>query len=134
MIARRNAAEALGWLGSPLATRALVEALKDDSLLVRERVVWALGEIGDPNARAVLVHVQSDDPSAPVRDLAGAALTRIEAKPQIVARWPATWAPVLQRLQAIRWSILALSLVGASWLVLGPRALSLLPVPQGNNR
>ena len=134
VIARRNAAEALGWLGSPSATSALVEALEDDSSLVRERVAWALGEIGDPNARAALVRVQTDDASAPVRDLAGAALARIEAKPQIVARWPETWAPVLQRLQVIRWSILALSLVGALWLMLGPRALSLLPVPQGNNR
>jgi HEAT repeat protein/photosystem II stability/assembly factor-like uncharacterized protein len=132
--ARRNAAEALGWLGSPSATTALVEALKDKSSLVREQVAWALGEIGDPYARAALMRAQSGDPSALVRDMAGASLTRIEAKPLTVTRWPVTWAPALQRLQAIRWSILALSLAGAIWLMVGPRTLLLLPALQRNNQ
>lgn len=132
--ARRNAAEALGWLGSPSATPALVEALKDNSWLVREQVAWALGEIGDSHARTALMRVQSDDPSALVRDMAGASLAHVESKPLIVARWPATWAPVLQRLQGMRWFTLALSLAGAIWLMLGPRTLSFLPALQRNNQ
>jgi HEAT repeat protein len=132
--ARRSAAEALGWIGSPSGTTALVEALKDNSSLVREQVTWALGEIGDPAARAALAHAQSRDPSASVRAAAEAALARIEARPVTVARWPATWASALQRLQAVRWSILALSLAGAMWLVAGQRTLSLLPILQRSNR
>lgn len=132
--ARRNAAEALGWIGSPAATAALVEALEDPSTPVREQAAWALGEIGDPAARAALARVQDRDPSVPVQAEATAALARIEASPVTIARWPATWAPALQRLQALRWSLLALSLLGAIWLVASPRTLQAVPALQRNRR
>jgi HEAT repeat protein len=132
--ARRNAAEALGWIGSPAATVALVEALQDPSMPVREQAAWALGEIGDPAARAALARAQDRDPSAPVQAEATAALARIEASPVSVPRWPTTWAPALQRLQALRWSLLALFLAGAIWLVAGPRTLQALPTLQWNRR
>jgi HEAT repeat protein len=127
---RRNAAEALGWIGSPSATAALIAGLEDENALVREQAAWALGEIADPAARAALEKVQSGDSSFSVQAAASAALVRIKDTPDRASRWPATWAPALQRLQAVRWSILALSLAGAGWLAASRKILSLLPEPQ----
>ena len=81
-----------------------------------------------------LARLQDGDPSVPVQAEATAALARIEASPVAAARWPATWAPTLQRLQALRWSLLALSLAGAMWLVAGSRALRALPALQRDRR
>jgi HEAT repeat protein len=128
--ARRNAATALGWIGSPSATAALVDMLEDENAAVREQAAWALGEIGDPAGRAALEHAQARDASPVVQLAATAALSRVEGRPVVRAGWPATWAPALHRLQPLRWSILALTLAGAAWLVLGHKSLSLLPVSQ----
>ncbi len=128
--ARRNAATALGWIGSPSATAALVDMLEDENAAVREQAAWALGEIGDPAGRAALEHAQARDASPVVQLAATAALSRVEGRPVVTAGWPATWAPALHRLQPLRWSILALTLAGAAWLVLGHKSLSLLPVSQ----
>ena len=60
--ARRNAAQALGWIGSSSATEALVHALKrDGDGAVRAQAAWALGEIGDPAARKALERAQMRD-------------------------------------------------------------------------
>lgn len=131
---RHNAAEALGWIGSPLASAALVDALEDPSYQVRAQSAWALGEIGDPAARVALARVQSRDPSAVVQVAAEAALNQIGDLPVTVTHWPETWAPTLKRLQAVRWSFLALSFAGAIWLVAGQRSLPLLAMLQVNRR
>lgn len=132
--ARRNAAEALGWIGSASATEALLETLGDDRALVREQAAWALGEIGDPAARTALERAQARDPSASVQLAAAGALARIEGQQVTAARWPASWAPTLNRLQPLRWSILGLALVGAVWLALGQKSLSPLVVLQRQER
>jgi HEAT repeat protein len=46
-IARRNAAEMLGWIGSPSAGQALVAALADECAEVRSQAAWALDEMGN---------------------------------------------------------------------------------------
>jgi HEAT repeat protein len=116
---RRNAAQALGWLAAPSATRALAGALEDGDPKVRQQAAWALGEIGDPAAQAALDRARTDDPVAEVQAEAGRAMARLAEQATPVTRWPATWAPVLNRLQAMRWLVLALSLAGAAWLAMG---------------
>ncbi len=122
--ARSRAAEALGWIGSPSATGPLVDALEDEDATVRGQAAWALGEIGDPAARAALERARSRDPEARVQTEAASALSRLREEPVEVARWPASWAPTLSRLQAMRWLVLVLSLAGAAWLMVGIRPLS----------
>ena len=69
--ARRNAAQALGWIRSPLATDALVRVLeKDRDATVRGQAAWALGEIGDPAARRTLERAQLRDPAVEVQTAA----------------------------------------------------------------
>ncbi|MGQ9597800.1 MAG: HEAT repeat domain-containing protein [Anaerolineae bacterium] len=117
---RRNAAQALGWIGSPAATAALARTLRTDrDTTVREQAAWALGEIGDPAARTALEHAWSRDAEPGVRTTAGWALARLSPQPVTTARWPATWAPVFSQLEAVRWLILTTSLLGAAWLARG---------------
>jgi HEAT repeat protein/photosystem II stability/assembly factor-like uncharacterized protein len=131
--ARSNAAQALGWIGSPSATDALVQALGDKSSLVRSEAAWALGEVGDPAARAALERIQQRDPSAVVQAVAGRSLTAIEQQPDRTSGWLASLAPALNRLQALRWLILAVSLAGAAWLAMTNTRMA-LPVLQVNRR
>jgi HEAT repeat protein len=127
--ARRNAAEALGWIGSPSATEALAKALgKDDDAAVRSQAAWALGEIGDPAARRALERAQRRDPEAVVQVAAERALTRLPEQPEAAGDWASRWAPVLNRLQPVRWLVLALSLGGAAWLILGRESLFVAPL------
>jgi HEAT repeat protein len=127
---RRNATQALGWIGSPSATRALASALEDDDPKVRQQAAWALGEIGDPAAQAALDRARSNDVVTEVRAEAGRALARLGEQATPASRWPATWAPVLNRLQAMRWLVLALSLAGAAWLMMGTPSWAHLPLRQ----
>jgi len=127
---RRNATQALGWIGSPSATRALAGALEDDDPKVRQQAAWALGEIGDPAAQAALDRARSNDVVTEVRAEAGRALARLGEQATPASRWPATWAPVLNRLQAMRWLVLALSLAGAAWLMMGTPSWAHLPLRQ----
>jgi HEAT repeat protein len=122
--ARRNAAQALGWIGSPSATPVLVATLRDKNAAVRQQAAWSLGEIGDSAAWAALERVQERDDTPAVRSAAAAALTRIEAQPATVSHWPSTWASALNRLQTVRWSILAALLLSAAWLAMGNARLS----------
>jgi HEAT repeat protein len=140
---RRSAAQALGWIGSPATTPALLEALKDGDEAVRGQAAWALGEIGEPAAHDALARVQARDPSAAVQAAAGTALVRIgegsvgDLRPSgglAGARWPASWAPALNQLQAVRWLVLALSLVGALWLAAGNTRWSPVAVLPRANR
>jgi len=127
--ARRNAAQALGWIASPSATPALITALKDSSPAIRGQAAWALGQIGDPAARATLERLSARDSSANVREAADSALARIEAQPPASADWLSSWAPALNRLQAMRWLVLGLFLAAAGWLAVGNTRLS--PVALG---
>ena len=127
--ARRNAAQALGWIGSPSATAALVEALeKDRDATVRGQAAWALGEIGDPAARRALERAQMRDPAAEVQTAAEWALARVPVQSEAAPGWAVRWAPALNQLQPLRWLVLALSLAGAAWLMMGTK--SLVAVPQ----
>jgi HEAT repeat protein len=122
--ARRYAAQALGWVGSPAATEALVRALeRDRDATVRGQAAWALGEIGDPAAGKPLEQAAAGDTEAVVQTEATRALTRVPEQQAKVRSWAASWAPALSRLQPVRWLILALSLAGAAWLMLGDRPL-----------
>jgi HEAT repeat protein len=125
--ARRNAAQALGWIGSSSAAKALVSALEDKDAVVRAQAAWALGEIGAPRARAALERTQSNDPETKVQAEAVWALSRLNAQGAGTVKWPLTWAPTLNRLQAARWLVLGLSLAGALWLVAGTSFLTPLP-------
>jgi len=125
--ARRNAARALGWIGSPSATRALEYVLKGDpDAMVRAQAAWALGEIGDPAAGKALARAQRRDPATTVQTEVAWALARVPE--QAAAHWPASWAPTLSRFQAARWLVLALSLAGAAWLMAGTSLLALNPI------
>jgi len=44
--------------------------------------------------------------------------------------WAARWAPTFSRLQPVRWLLLALSLAGAVWLMMGNQTLAVVPLRQ----
>jgi HEAT repeat protein len=126
--ARRNAAQALGWIGSTSATDPLMRALKKDGeATVRAQAAWALGEIGDPAARRGLERAQRHDPAQEVQMEAGRALTYLSPQAQVLAGRAARWASLLDQLQPVRWLVLVLSLVGAAWLALGTQSLVAAP-------
>jgi HEAT repeat protein len=127
--ARRSAAQVLGWIGSSSSTEALVHTLREDGdATVRGQAAWALGEIGDPVAREALDRAQRRDPSMEVQTAAEWALSRVPVQSEGASSWAARWAPAFSRLQPVRWLVLALSLVGASWLVMGNNSLLTVPV------
>jgi HEAT repeat protein len=127
--ARRNAAQALGWIGSTSATEALMVALKKDGdATVRGQAAWALGEIGDPAARRALERAQLRDPAVEVQTAAERALPRVPARTEAVPGWATRWAPALNQLQPVRWLVLSLSLAGAAWLMMGKGSLAAVPL------
>jgi HEAT repeat protein len=133
--ARANAAEALGWVGSPAATDALARALRrDGSAVVRTQAAWALGEIGDPAARAALERAATGDAAATVQAEANVALTRLHEPSAAAATWVETLAVALNRLQPLRWLVLALSVAGAAWIGLGRGYLSPALVLRGKHQ
>ena len=126
--ARRNAAEALGWIGSSSSTEVLVQTLREDGdATVRGQAAWALGEIGDPAAGKALDRAQRRDPSVDVQTAAEWALSRVPVQSEAASSWAARWAPTFSRLQPVRWLVLALSLAGASWLLVGNDSLAAVP-------
>ena len=128
-LARRNAAQALGWIGSSSATDALARALKKDrDVMVRGQAAWALGEIGDPAARKTLERAQLRDPDVEVQTAAEWALSRVPARAEAATGWATRWAPTLSQLQPVRWLVLGLSLIGGAWLMMSKGALSTVPL------
>ena len=120
--ARRNAAQALGWIRSSSATEALVHALKNDGdVAVRTQAAWALGEIGDPAAQTALERAQLHDSAIEVQTAAEWALSRLPAQSEATVDLATRWASIFSRLQVMRWLVLALSLTGAAWLLVGNR-------------
>jgi HEAT repeat protein len=118
--ARRSAAQALGWVGSPSATKALVGALEDDTDEgVRSQAAWALGEIGDAGAEKALVQAQRRDPSIVVQAEAQWAVSRLPHQAVSRGIGSTRWASTLSRLQPMRWLVLVLTLAGAAWLMTG---------------
>jgi HEAT repeat protein/photosystem II stability/assembly factor-like uncharacterized protein len=129
--ARANAAQALGWIGSSSATEALVHALrKDGDATVRGQAAWALGEIGDRAARRALERAQLRDPAIEVQTAAEWALSRVSVQSEAAPGWATRWAPTFSRLQPVRWLVLALSLAGAAWLMIGTKSLVVAPLRQ----
>jgi HEAT repeat protein len=127
--ARRSAAQALGWIGSPSAAEALTTALRQDGdATVRGQAAWALGEIGAPDARKALEQAQLRDPEAEVQAAAGWALSRLPEHTEAAAGWASRLAPVLSKLNPMRWLVLALSLAGAAWLMMGRESLAAAPL------
>ena len=57
----RNAAVALGNVGSAEDLPALAEALRDREPLVRGHAAWAIGRIGSPSGRAILEAARADE-------------------------------------------------------------------------
>jgi len=129
---RRNAAEALGWVGELSAVEPLAYALKHDrDAEMRARSAWALGQIGDPAAHNALLRASEDDTALRVREQASQALAQLgegAGQRARAAGWPRNWAPALNRLQPLRWLFLISSLAGAAWLALGQGRLSPLPL------
>jgi HEAT repeat protein len=127
--ARRSAAQALGWIGSPSATEALATTLRQDGdASVRGQAAWALGEIGDPDARKALEQAQLRDPEAEVQTAAGWALSRLPEHTEAATGWASRLAPLLSKLNPMRWLVLALSLAGAAWLMMGRESLAAAPL------
>jgi HEAT repeat protein/nitrate/nitrite transporter NarK len=86
-IERRQTAEDLGNLRSPLAVEELTNALEDVSLEVREQAAESLGSIGDSRAIAALGE-KMGDPAAGIGELCAHALGKIgdrQATPYLVA-------------------------------------------------
>lgn len=77
---RRNAVEALGWIGSAEAVTALSQATKDAVPAVRRAAAMQLGRIADPAALQALSELlgTSADPDADVRWAAVAALGKLK--------------------------------------------------------
>ncbi|MCW3097793.1 MAG: lyase [Chthonomonadaceae bacterium] len=73
---RRSAANALGKIGGPSVTLALIESLKDENYLVRQNAVIALRKIGDASAIPALIQVLPDEDDYVRREVA-AALNKI---------------------------------------------------------
>jgi HEAT repeat protein len=132
--ARSNAAETLGWIASPSATRALVSALGDGSSLVRSEAAWALGEVGDPSAQSALKRLQKSDSSPVVQDAAARSLANLEQQPARVTSLVASLAPALNRFQALRWLLLAASVMGAAVLAMTNAKVALPVLLQINRR
>jgi hypothetical protein len=57
---RASAAADLGLIHFPDAVPALVQALNDPDVRVRQAAVWAVGQVGSPEALAGLVHLLGD--------------------------------------------------------------------------
>ena len=74
---RRQAAAALGELGSARAVPGLIDALKDSDPGVRQRAIASLAEIGDPRAAAGLAAALKDA-SADIRARAASALGELQ--------------------------------------------------------
>jgi hypothetical protein len=75
---RRNAADILGYIASPLATDALLNTLRNDPVpAVRRNAAWALGEIKSSHAINDLLQSSIADRSQSVRGAAADSLARI---------------------------------------------------------
>jgi HEAT repeat protein len=61
MKVRRAAAWALGQIGDPQATPALIQALQDEEWVVRQAAARALEQIGDPQATPALIQALRDE-------------------------------------------------------------------------
>ncbi|MEQ1822759.1 MAG: MFS transporter [Fimbriimonadaceae bacterium] len=103
---RREAAQALGRLNDPNATRALLHQLTEHPDLVEEETVEALGHLGSPEAVAPLIKMLGS-PRSLTRRAAAKALARIgdaRAVPALVESGSQPGDPDLRRasLQALR--------------------------------
>jgi photosystem II stability/assembly factor-like uncharacterized protein len=84
---RRNAADLLGYIASPVATDALRTALREDSVpAVRRNAAWALGEIKAASALNDLQQASITDRSQIVRGSAADSLARIRTSLALAAR------------------------------------------------
>ncbi len=84
---RRNAADMLGYIASPLATEGLINALKNDPVpAVRRNAAWALGEIQDARVIQELSQAAVADRSQIVRTAAADSLARIRTVLALAAR------------------------------------------------
>ena len=84
---RRTAALSLGKIAEPQAVTALVAALSDTDVRVRQHASWALGQIGEaarePAGMALVGLLR--DPSADVVMAAAQALGQVGTTPQVLA-------------------------------------------------
>lgn len=78
LILRANAAEMLGYIGSPHAAEGLIHALDDTNANVRSRAASALGALNDTRAVNPLERAAASDPSVRVRDAATNALASLQ--------------------------------------------------------
>jgi HEAT repeats len=70
-VLRRNAADMLGYIPSPLTVQALIGALeRDPDATVRANAAWSLGEMNDARAVGPLERAAASDSSAQVREAA----------------------------------------------------------------
>lgn len=77
---RRNAADVLGYIASPLATNSLLATLNNDTApAVRANAAWALGEIQDARALNNLERASVLDTSVQVRNMANESFTKIQS-------------------------------------------------------
>jgi HEAT repeat protein/photosystem II stability/assembly factor-like uncharacterized protein len=109
---------ALEAIGEP-AVGSLLETLSSEDVYARRSAAQALGWIGSPSAAAALEDALADA-DAGVQSQAAWALSEI-GDPAAENQWPARWATILDRLQPLRWMVLALSLAAAGWLAASNR-------------
>lgn len=76
---RRNAADLLGYIGSPLSLNALLRAAhQDPDPGVRQSAVWALSQIDSQRVQPSLAEIAVRDPDPDVRAEAASAIQRLD--------------------------------------------------------
>ena len=116
---RRRAVEALGSIGGPDVTKALIGTLNtDQDTYVRGAAVRVLGKIGGPDVTKALIQTLNTDRSADVRSAAVEALGKIGG--------PDVTKVLIQTLNTDRSANVRSAAVGALGKIEGPDVLSTL--------
>jgi HEAT repeat protein len=120
-MARRNAAELLGYMTPPQAVPALAQALSDPDAEVRAQAAWALGGIGTVPAQQALAQTMAVTQDISTRQAATQALAQAQQMSSQREPMNVTLASAamhaLSQLPASRWTFLLLLALFAATLL-----------------
>jgi HEAT repeat protein len=98
---RANAAADLGLIHSPKATTALLRALQDDDVRVRQAAVWSIGQVGNRDTLTGLVGLLGDPALTVAQRTQEVLAERGREIPEAILRYAETTASRGGRLAAI---------------------------------